>query len=339
MTLLLLLLAGCIRTQIAPDTDHDPPDPTETGDSQRDSHDPDSGDSTPTVETGDTGTPSYDCDDLPGPDLSGQIMDWARGYHDVEFDTEGHLVGMDTQGGLVKATYDGDRQLWVPGIWGVEGMDRMADGSIVYGSWGSVSKVSPDGATEVLVPNAGDVHGVTVGPDGNVYYANSGVYRYDVETGERVELVQRNPQQGHRHVVFSLDSTQLYIATLAIGDVWVLDLDENLDAVGEPEIFARNVGGGWHDGIGIDACGNLYVAEYYSMGLYRITPDAQVQTLGQQPDWPNYGHGLDWGSGLGGWKATSLYLPLPYNGNKVKEADIEVPSGDLVRTWNGVLVQ
>jgi hypothetical protein len=345
-----LALAACEPPTITPRPDPDDTDVVPDGDADTDADadtDTDSdadGDSDADSDADsdtDVDIPDYDCDALPEGMVEEQTLAWASGYHDVVFDLEGHVIGQDNQGNLKKATADGAAELWIPGLQSTEGMDRMPDGSIVVARAfnGSIVKISPDGGQETIVSNAGDVHGVTVGPDHKIYYANTGVYRYDPETGQTDELVARDPRLGCRHVVFNLDSTRLYIATLARGDVWYLELDENLDPIGEPEHFASNVGGGWQDGIGIDACGNLYVAEYYTMSLYRVNPDAEVEVLGRLHAGAAYGHGLEWGSGLGGFEANALYLPLPYNQNKVKEMRIEVPSGHLIRTWNGEAVE
>ena len=80
------------------------------------------------------------------------------------------------------------------------------------------------------------------------------------------------------------------------------------------------------DGLGVDACGNVWVAEFYSTSLYMIPQwggEGEVVI-----DWTEieYGHGLEWGSGIGDWSETALYLPQPYNENKVIEVEIGVPS-------------
>jgi hypothetical protein len=79
------------------------------------------------------------------------------------------------------------------------------------------------------------------------------------------------------------------------------------------------------DGLGVDVCGNVYVADYGTSALYRIPAQGgEGELFVDWPDW-QYGHGLEWGSGLGGWSETALYLPQPYNGNKVVELELGVP--------------
>ena len=38
-----------------------------------------------------------------------------------------------------------------------------------------------------------------------------------------------------------------------------------------------------------------------------------------------YGHGTEWGNGVGGWREDAIYIPLPYNDAKVRELVIGVP--------------
>jgi hypothetical protein len=288
----------------------------------------------------DTGMLDYDCGALKAPGAFKEVLlANARGYHDVVVDEDGLLVGIDPPGNMMTTAYGGSATLWVPGIGTVEGMDRLPDGTIVYGNGQNrtVGSITTAGVPQNLVNNAGDIHGVTVGPDHMVYYANGGVHRVDPDTLVTEELLAVDIQKGYRHLVFSLDSTRMYIATLARGQIWELELDANLDPVGQPTLFAENVGGGWHDGIAIDACGYLWVAEYYTNGLYRVDPAGNVEEIFRNGG-SMYGHGVEFGTGIGGWMQGALYLPLPYNQNKVKEVWVGVPSGHYVRTWNGKAV-
>lgn len=93
--------------------------------------------------------------------------------------------------------------------------------------------------------------------------------------------------------------------------------------VGEARLFASQVGGGFHDGLGVDGCGNLFVADYQTSGLHRVTPDGKV-ALYQQWDTQTYGHSLSGGSG--GWDELSLYLPQPFNDDTVVKVEIGVPA-------------
>ena len=80
------------------------------------------------------------------------------------------------------------------------------------------------------------------------------------------------------------------------------------------------------DGLTMDACGYLYVPSYEERALFRVSPEGKVIRYFQfEP--AKYGHGLEWGSGIGGWNANALYLPQPYDGNTVVEVVVGVPGG------------
>ena len=193
---------------------------------------------------------------------------------------------------------------------------------------------------------AGDIptYVVRVGPDGMIYTTNGEVGRDNVvqrvhpETGE-VEVVVRgrdgSPPFQARVLDFSPDLSRMYMGTHVLGSVYVVDLDEDLNAVGVPRVLAPSVGS-WHDGLGVDACGYLWIASYDDQSTYRVSPDGSevVRVLRSTFDEGMYGHGVAWGSGVGGFREDALYLPQPVNGGTVGEAIIGVP----YRTWDGTVI-
>jgi sugar lactone lactonase YvrE len=64
--------------------------------------------------------------------------------------------------------------------------------------------------------------------------------------------------------------------------------------------------GGGIDGLGVDACGNVYATEYSYGNLWRISPQGKIEQLAKLPAmWiPN----LKWGRGLGGFKRDVLFV-------------------------------
>lgn len=65
-----------------------------------------------------------------------------------------------------------------------------------------------------------------------------------------------------------------------------------------------------------------------------VAPDGTVSTIYTQEKFALYGHGVEWGSGLGEWNDRAIYLPLRLGGLLVSEMVLGVPSGSAVRTWN-----
>ena len=76
---------------------------------------------------------------------------------------------------------------------------------------------------------------------------------------------------------------------------------------GHYRLLAEGIGSGALDGMGVDACGNVYVAEYTNAVLWRIRPDGTKEPmvdLHQYTDWiPN----MNWGTGEG-WQKDVLYV-------------------------------
>ncbi|MCB9795425.1 MAG: SMP-30/gluconolactonase/LRE family protein [Alphaproteobacteria bacterium] len=353
MPTLLLGLVSCIPGPVTftdPELDDSAVTGTDdSGGSTDDSDEPGDDTGEPTDDSGggddsgdDTGPVDFDCDNLPNWNDGDRNMSEARGYHGVVMDDDGHLIGWDGRNALIKSSYGGDRDVWIPGQNSVEQLARHPDGTIFMAraSGGELYEITPDGTMTRIAANLNGIYGVTLGPDGNLYVGKGDVVRVNRQTGEVTQLVAQ-PQNWRwtaHSLAFSLDSTKLYIGTIGSGELLVADLDEDLNVVGDVRTFART-SGGWMDAIGVDICGNLYVPDYYSSSLYRISPDGQTVEDFVTQSRTAYGHGLTWGSGLGGWRADALYMPQPYNGNTIREVIIGVPNGDSVRTWNGEPVE
>ncbi len=308
------------------------------GDTDADSDTDTDSDTTPT-DTTEPGDLDYDCDALPAFNLGDRTLSDARGYHGVTFDDDGNLLGYDGGQSFAKSRYGGERSVFVPGL-APEGMDRLHDGDFVVSETAGARlvRVTPEGGSETLASGVGYVYGVIVGPDGMIYVTDGNLSRVDPDTGEVTRLIDGTRRYNIHTMNFNLDSTQMYLGTIGRGTVWVVDVDEALNPVGEPVIYAENVGAGWHDAVGVDACGNLWVPDYSSSGLYRVGLDGTVTAMVDARS-TLYGHGLEWGSGINGWRGDTLYMPQPYNGATVREVIIGVPTGELVRTWKGVPVR
>jgi hypothetical protein len=276
----------------------------------------------------------YDCDNLPPFNLGDTTLRDARAYHGLAFDDDGTLIGWDQRSALVKSLYRQGFSVFVPGFNSVQQIDRMADGdfAIAENAAGRLTRVTSAGATSPISTAVGNAYGVTVGPDGMIYTADNGVKRTDPSTGRTQQFLEDGCCQTAHSLNFNLDSTRMYIGTIGNGTVYYVDLDEDLNPVGRPRTYANF--GGWHDGIEVDECGNIYVADYSTSGFYRVELDGTVTPI-VDADSRLYGHGAMYGRGVGGWRTDAIYQPEPYNGNRIREVVIGLGSGDTVRTWNG----
>ena len=276
---------------------------------------------------GDSGTtdtePPFDCSTVPDAPLSNEELVGPVGFHDVAFDTSGNMVGTDGMQ-LFKADSSGNATPWGGAISGVQGMDYLPNGSLVVASASGLVRIAPDGTQTPLNASLSAVYGVTVGPDGMVYAAdNASLYRVDPVSGD-TETLSAAGGIAARGVEFSPDLSRMYISSFCTEKVYVAELDANFDIVGAPTEFATIPGSCYEDGIGVDVCGNVYIPVYGLWTLFRISP-AGVVTTYHQFDSTTYGHGLEWGNGVGGWGDRTLYLPQPYGGNTVVALDIGVP--------------
>jgi len=272
---------------------------------------------------GDTDTDAFDCSAVPSAPLLIEQVDSAIAFHDVAFDNEGFLVGHDGYSSLFKTASNGSSGVFVPGFSWINGMDYLPGGDLIAATQNEgLSRITSLGTHWSIAPSLSGLYGVTVGPDGMVYAADdNSVYRVDPDTGDVETLI---PSLSARVVEFTPDLTQMYIGAVGMGMIYVADLDDEFNLVGSPTVFVTLTDCSDMGGLGVDICGNLYVECHEFAELRRITPDGTVSVY---HDWLDneYGHGLEWGSGIAGWDDRSLYLPQPYNGNTVVRVQIGVP--------------
>lgn len=288
--------------------------------------------------TGDTAppVPEFDCTaPLPTAPIAQREIDAARGSYDLRLDDQGYLYGWDN--GLRKADYYGNGVSVSPTLTNVQGMDWLPDGDLAVGEINTeaVLRVNVTSGAVSLISTDVNAYGLKVGPDGMIYAGTDDapgggkLVRIDPATGEREVLID-DPRFNVRSIDFSPDFTKIYMGTyFGDGRFWVVDLDANLDPVGDAYVFNGGVGNGTeHDAVGVDICGNVYVIDYGTLTMYRLAPDGQMVVF-MTFSGNHYGHGIAWGSGIGGWKEDAIYMPEPWYGNTVFEVEVGVPS----RSW------
>jgi len=298
-------------------------------------------DPTPTPEPTPIPTPTpqvFDCSTISNSPISERTIAGPRGYHGLAFDDSGNIVG-NTDDDMLKSDYSGNWNVFVPGVGQKEQMDYLPNGDLVAAdSWsGGLTRITPAGGTSTFATSV-NAYGVVVGPDGMVYTAGSGgIYRVNPANGQRTSMGSLNSDEAHS-LDFSPDYSRLYIGTIAdgwSGVIYKIDLNASMDPVGGPQVFANNIGEGWHDGVAVDACGYLYVPDFWSSTLNRISPNGQsIVYVNWSANSSMYGHGAEFGNGIGGWRDDAIYLPMPYNNNMVKEIVVGVPS----RYWKGQVI-
>jgi sugar lactone lactonase YvrE len=300
---------------------------------------------TETASTTETGTvttvepppPEIDCANL-ATSVTPVGMNAPRAYHGIVFNVDGRLMGISD--GMLWGAMSADKaEIIVPGVGSAEQMDWLHDGDLAYLSNSGMQRISSKDGARSSIASGFYGYGMITGPDGMVYVADySKIIKVDPDTGAQENFLNGFPGSVSPKVVnFSPDYSKMYIGTISNqGVVYAVDLDKDLQPIGSHYEFATGAGT-WHDGLAVDACGNLYLNDYDRSRLNRISPDGVVE-LFYQFSYSAYGHGLAWGNGIGSWPSDHVYLPQPYNSNKVLEIDIGVPSrlfndGDYTTVW------
>ena len=291
----------------------------------------------------DTGTEPMvvDCSELSAEPLESNDVDGAKGYHGLAFDSEGRMYGSDGSS-LIRATRDGEWEVWVPGVGPVEQIAFLPDGRLVVSSAssGDIVAFSPEGGQERLASSVWS-YAVLPGPDGRLYLSSGKfVVRLDLETGEQENIAAIKLDTPPHAMQFSNDYSALYVGVASSsgngGVVYRAPLDENLDLTEELTPFAEGVGYGWHDAIAVDACDNLYVSDFGYQTMYRISPDGS--TVEPFIEWKGggqkYAHSAIWGGPVGGWSTDALYVSMPYKSLNVMEHVVGVGGRD----WEGEVI-
>lgn len=278
--------------------------------------------SPPTVTT----LPPVDCATVSTEPLSITELGAPRGYHGLAITDDGRIIGSDNAN-LVAVTYDDVFTVLSTGFGVVQQMDWIDGGdlAIAVESNDAIMRLDIETGAQSVIASGVSAYGVVYGPDGKIWTANDDkIHRIDPVTGEKETLYNGGAFAPHA-LGFDVGYSRLLMSTTSGGTVWAWDLDATYEPVDIPYHFAEDVGG-WQDCVVVDACGTVYVCDFSSSSLYRVSADGQQ--VGKFVNWTGdtYGHGAIFGNGVGGWRRDALYLPQPYDDNTVAEVVIGVGS-------------
>jgi sugar lactone lactonase YvrE len=223
----------------------------------------------------------------------------------------------------------GQPQIWVPGSGDfIAGLRFTSNGILVYANVSSnaLFKVTPPANKEFVIGGLSYPNGMDADNSGRIVVAEqsaSQVRRVNPDTGESdiLGMGMNNPNG----VSFSPDYKTLYVGSFGGGMIYKIELDASDKPISQT-IFAQSFSqNGTFDGMGVDACGNVYVCEYIAAKVWRIPPDGQnphvVVDLSAETGWiPN----MQWGSGIGGWDPNILYV-RDISSGKMYEVPVGVP--------------
>jgi sugar lactone lactonase YvrE len=157
------------------------------------------------------------------------------------------------------------------------------------------------------------------GPSGNLYVTTVGgeILSLDPRTG-RIVVEGRFPLN-LRGLAFSPDYQTLYVADRDGRSLRSFEVGPD-GSLGPARMFARGLGPGL-DGITVDACGNVYLADRTGAPLLRVTPAGRIETV---TNISGSLSALAFGSGRQGWDARSLYAVSELRGG-LYEIKLDVP--------------
>jgi sugar lactone lactonase YvrE len=314
MSAMTLMLAACTRVHLDDSAPTDASDVTDgTSSSPKDSPTDtiETGTGAPTGDTGPTTTVDVDCSVLPPMPVEYEVHqeDFTRG-EDFDFNGAGQHVSVRGND-LVAIDASGVLTLLSPGI-GLftAGTRVLVNGDYVVADSGVGGLKRVDGVTggQVVVnSNMSYPNGVEVDAQNRAYVADNDrdvVRMIDVYTGANGIIAEGLTEPNG--VILSPDEQTLYVGSFGGGRVYAIDRLSDLEW-DQPRVLFQGDGNGQLDGINVDHCGNVYVTEYITGRIYRVTPDgARADLVVDLPSgWiPN----LRWGHDIGGWRRDRMYV-------------------------------
>ncbi|MBN2531059.1 MAG: SMP-30/gluconolactonase/LRE family protein [Deltaproteobacteria bacterium] len=267
----------------------------------------------------DTGFLDADCDNLLPLPREAVKIDHFVASEDFVFDKEGYILQAGVENGAIaKTTYDGESTtLAAISIEWPQGTRLLPEGDLIVTNAfnNELVRIYPNGAFEAFAQGLPSPNGLAVNMDGIIYAASAEgrIYRVDPEENTYEPLLSMDGVS-FDGITFSPDYKTLYFNE-EMGSIHRAPVKAD-GTLGEPELFTTfdvtTEMKGLLDGMTTDICGNLY-AVVMSGVILRITPDGEVEEvvrLGRSD-----GRGGDemipavnFGSGVGGWKADHLYI-------------------------------
>jgi len=263
----------------------------------------------------DTGTPTTgpDCSVPPPTPVTYQTINFFDTAEDFDIDGDGYLGTIDA-GNLVGTNMAGDRKLIVSNLTGGSAGTRiLANGDWVVADVGAGALKLYEVATGVkrtLLAGLAYPNGVEVDSDDYVYVAeNSGARLRWVHsvTGDSGTIANNLVQPNG--VILSPDEQTIYVGSFGGGVVYAIDrvAPNSQDWTNQRVLYETQGPDGGFDGINVDICGNVYITEFTTGKIYRISPDGQDTAL--VVDLPSFWiPNMRWGHGIDGWETDVLYV-------------------------------
>jgi sugar lactone lactonase YvrE len=270
--------------------------------------------------SGGTTAPPTDCDNLPPlPILEVKVLAHVPAVEDFTFDSIGNLVAVSTSNELFRCPYSGTPQVVLPNVSPSMGSGIVVRGtrfldadSLVYADIdNSLVRLNlADLSKDILLNGLVGPNGVVVGMDGLVYITESGGRVRQVDASAKTTRTLLQQDMSLDGITFNADYSRLYFNSES-GSVSYIPFNPD-GTTGERVPVAEHVAL-LLDGMTADECGNVYTVQMAGV-IFRIAPDGQRQEVVDLNDlvgsYEDRGlvNAVNFGSGLGGWKADALYI-------------------------------
>jgi sugar lactone lactonase YvrE len=285
-----------------PSTTTSPPATWDTG-----RHDLDSGTTTTTTVTVDCTLPL-----APAPVPFTTVGNYSTS-EDFDFDSNGYL-GVVLNSNLVGKSYVGAQTVIAPGLGSLTSGTRvLSTGDWVIADNGDGSLIRVDiltGGRTALSTAMSWPNAIEVGSNDMLYvsdFSTGRVFRINAYDPNDSEVVAEGLDQANG-VALSPDEQTLYVIESWTADVLAYDKDPSGVGWHGPRVMLYEAGGDYQ-GLNVDACGNLYVTNALggNSPIIRVSADgSQIDTIAMLPT--GYPPNLRFGSGVGGWDRSILYV-------------------------------
>ena len=270
--------------------------------------------------------PPVDCNHLPSLPATYRQLDYVPGCEDFTFDGHGNLVCITKARALVRVPHGGPAVTVVPKVGSGASFTRgtrfLPDGDLLLADpdAAAIMRLSPDGLRlDTILSGVPNPNGISIGFDGYAYLSllSGQIWRIDPATGAHTVLVDATtPARRFDGIALHHDANQLYFNTEDALEVFRLDLESLVDPqlVVTIESDQGTSVPALLDGMAVDECGNVYVAEMHGV-VHRISPDGQLDVVADMTEhYPAFITALNFGSGIGGWHAHTLHVMVIQDG-------------------------
>jgi hypothetical protein len=272
-----------------------------------------------------SGDPPFDCTDLPTQD-DWDFIDLEYTSEEFAFDNSGYVViASDWSSAILRENLTGDVDIIAPFQSDeLAGVDLFPNGDILFADEqnGALMKMTLSGEESVVAGGLTSPNSVIVHPGGMVFTtAFDAILQITPGSGTLSTLVEPGGYDLDG-LTLSRDFSYLWFNEDELGTVYRVRVDGTDDATLMAEVdLAQGVE---LDGMTTDICGNVY-ALHTDGHVTRIRPDGRTEdfvTLDPVGDdmWTSAVH---FGSGMGGWRADSLYVMDRFGG--LFEVEVGVP--------------